>query len=312
MNQENISTGGPQSNVVTIPDQQSIWDPVLWIVHRLHISQQENRGNILTHIPIQDLQNAWKVLDNALHTEGENQASLIKDENQASLNKDENQASLIKKLFEKISDLESQNKLPKFAVTSDTMLPNLSIRFHVKGEHWWMTFLKELGNSSYTRLGNMLSSSSSTDCTSIHTSEKEQKTYKIKMEHLKEADKFVEKVFKEIENEASTQKIKISRTDDKYGANIRVLSTLMKSRADDDIEKATTEAKILEEDCKNMILFRINTVGENAAKEYQRNKTNKKFKSDLTFLIDQVKSDFICCDHNKTEIRIFLELLKSN
>jgi len=91
-----------------------------------------------------------------------------------------------------------------------------------------------------------------------------------------------------------------------------VVTALIATRADDDIEKAMREVNISGSQCGNTILFRMVPIPSWQADSYGKRKTKQQFLLDLTFLVDQMDLTLLECDHNEKEISELIRILNTN
>merc|ERR1719260_238612 len=77
-----------------------------------------------------------------------------------------------------------------------------------------------------------------------------------------------------------------------------VVTALIATRADDDIEKAMREAKIPGSQYGSTIVFRMVPKPSWEADSYKKRGTKQQFLLDLTFVVDQMDLTLLDCDHN--------------
>ena len=136
----------------------------------------------------------------------------------------------------------------------------------------------------------------------------------------KGSGKIVENFCNQIYKKAEKKKVNIKEGDDRPV----VLIVPIKTPADDDIEETMRDSNLsgelffyslifyymvvfIEDDCGSIILLRIVPIPSWEAKSYRKRGTNRKFKLDLTFLVDPKEFTLLECDLNKGELRDFLE-----
>jgi len=114
---------------------------------------------------------------------------------------------------------------------------------------------------------------------------------------LKEAQKCHQQILKELEKYVNIRQSNEGQ---------KVLTVLIQTRPEDDIEKAMRAANIPAENVVNSILLRLLPIAEHDAKDYKSTEKQQKFKLDLTFLIDIKCSKLLDCNENKENFsRIF-------